>query len=87
MIQWLHVWQVRSKDDNSLTAEHLTSIPAYFGDAGLGILSLKGHLLTQALNIRAGLTWIEVYWWRECSSTSIQRTVFPVVDVPVRESI
>ncbi|KAF9441995.1 hypothetical protein P691DRAFT_811522, partial [Macrolepiota fuliginosa MF-IS2] len=75
-IEWIHVWRVKLEPDNTLKPTRLTSVPCDRLSSTHN-LSLTPDII--ARTVGGGMnTCVELFWWKECSSTRVLRSVIPV---------
>lgn len=76
--EWLHVWQVRIKDVDSLTAKWLASIPTTNNYSRRYSFAIGRHVVVRTREERGHSTVIDAYWWNQCSTTGVLRSRFLV---------
>ncbi len=85
--RWLHVWQVKLEGGCSLAADRMVSIPAPFypSQKGRDRITLDQHLLVRAASLQNDQSWVEIYWWKQCSATRVLRSIFSMTRTPVSQ--
>ncbi|EKM74875.1 hypothetical protein AGABI1DRAFT_109780 [Agaricus bisporus var. burnettii JB137-S8] len=65
--EFLHLWDVIPQENGMLIAKHLKTIPLPYNGFSTK-LSFNDRLVARAMEGR-----VDVYWWRECTETSLVR--------------
>lgn len=81
--QWIHIWHVRVEADDALKATRLVSVPCCYQFLPW-LFSLNADVAARPIRYEEQ-NWIDVYWWKECTSTHVVRCAYPVKVVFVRE--
>lgn len=85
LIEWLHVWQVKINDGDSLTAKWQTSIPTSCNARLDRALAIGRDVVARTRIPVRSLAAVEIYWWKRCSTTDILRSHFLAPPDTVRE--
>lgn len=73
-VEWLHMWQVKIKDGDALTAKWLTSVPTSRAIGWCYSLAIGRDVVARIMSQVRGKTAIEIFWWKQRSTTGFRQS-------------